>query len=227
VGAEALVRWSHPIRGIIPPAEFIPAAERDHRIEAITRFVVEQAIADMASLPADSTLSVAVNLSVPVLRRPGFAQYVGKLLEQAQLHASRLTIEITESVFMSVDDHVVMSNLNAFAAAGCGISIDDFGTGFSTLETLQRLPATEVKIDQTFVKSLAIHTADSVIVGSIIKMAKGLNQLVVAEGIEDAATLRHLAAMGCDQGQGFHIGRPQRFDCYLALVREAKSRHVA
>jgi EAL domain-containing protein (putative c-di-GMP-specific phosphodiesterase class I) len=130
-------------------------------------------------------------------------------------------------VFLSVDDHVVMGNLNAFAAAGFGISIDDFGTGFSTLETLQRVPATEVKIDQTFVKSLAVRTADSIIVASIIKMAKGLNHRVVAEGIEDAATLRQLAAMGCDQGQGFHIGRPQPFDAFLALAGDASSRCVA
>ncbi|UVO53939.1 EAL domain-containing protein [Sphingomonas sp. SUN039] len=227
VGAEALVRWSHPVRGAIPPIEFIPAAERDHRIETITRFVLERAVADLASLPAESKLSVAVNLSVPVLRQPGFAQYVRQLLERARLDPSRFTVEITESVFLSVDEHIVMTNLNAFAEAGFGISIDDFGTGFSTLETLQRIPATEVKIDQTFVKSLAVRTADSIIVGSIIKMAKGLDHRVVAEGIEDAATLRQLTAMGCDQGQGFHIGRPQTFAAFLALAAEVRSRRAA
>jgi diguanylate cyclase len=227
VGAEALVRWSHPTRGLISPVEFIPAAERDHRIDTITRFVLERSVADVASLAAASTLTVAVNLSVPVLRQPGFARYFEKLIVSSHLLPSRFTVEITESVFLSVDDHVVMGNLNAFAAAGFGISIDDFGTGFSTLETLQRVPATEVKIDQTFVKSLAVRTADSIIVASIIKMAKGLNHRVVAEGIEDAATLRQLAAMGCDQGQGFHIGRPQSFDAFLALAGDASSRRVA
>jgi diguanylate cyclase len=227
IGAEALVRWSHPVRGAISPGEFIPAAERDHRIETITRFVVERAVADMASLPAESKLTVAVNLSVPVLRQPGFAQYFRELLDRLRLAPSRFTIEITESVFLSVDEHIVMTNLLAFAEAGFGISIDDFGTGFSTLETLQRVPATEVKIDQTFVKSLAVRTADSIIVASIIKMAKGLNHRVVAEGIEDAATLRQLVAMGCDQGQGFHIGRPQPFASFLALVAEVRARRAA
>jgi len=227
VGSEALVRWSHPVRGVISPAEFIPAAERDHRIEAITRFVLEKTIADMTSLPGNSRLTVAVNLSVPVLRKPGFAAYVKQLLDRAQLSASRFTIEITESVFLSVNDDVVMENLDSFSEAGFGISIDDFGTGFSTLETLQRIPATEVKIDQTFVKSLAVRTADSIIVASIIKMAKGLNHRVVAEGIEDAVTLRLLKAMGCDLGQGFHIGRPQPFDAFLTLAGDVESRHAA
>jgi diguanylate cyclase len=227
VGAEALVRWLHPTRGTISPVEFIPAAERDHRIDTITRFVLEQAVADVASLAADSTLTVAVNISVPVLRQPGFAMYFEKLIVSSHLAPSRFTVEITESVFLSVDDHIVMGNLNAFAAAGFGISIDDFGTGFSTLETLQRVPATEVKIDQTFVKSLAVRTADSIIVASIIKMAKGLNHRVVAEGIEDATTLRQLAAMGCDQGQGFHIAKPQPFDAFLALAEKSNSRRVA
>lgn len=227
VGAEVLVRWAHPVRGAIGPGEFIPAAERDHRIERLTRFVFEQAMRDATRLASTTRLSLALNVSVPVLRQPRFASYVIDLVAQNGLLPQRFTIEITESVFLSVDDDVVVDNLKRLGTAGFGISIDDFGTGFSTLESLQRVPATEVKIDQTFVKTLVDRTADRVIVESIIKMAQGLNRTVVAEGVEDAATLNELKALGCDQAQGFLIGRPQVFSEFVQLASARLAQNAA
>ena len=227
VGAEVLVRWSHPTRGAISPADFIPVAERDHRIERLTRFVFERAMADASRLGPGTDLTLALNVSVPVLRQLTFANYVIDLVKQHGLSPHRFTIEITESVFLSVDDVVVVDNLKRLGSAGFGISIDDFGTGFSTLESLQRVPATEVKIDQTFVKTLANRNADRVIVESIINMAQGLKRTVVAEGVEDALTLRELRGLGCDQAQGFLIGRPQTFVEFVQLAGHHLAKEAA
>ena len=227
VGAEVLVRWNHPERGAISPVEFIPAAERDHRIERLTRFVFQRAMQDAVELSRIGHLGLALNVSVPVLRQSDFATYVIGLVDQFGLSASMFTIEITESIFLSVEDVAIRDNLNQLAGAGFGISIDDFGTGFSTLESLQRVPATEVKIDQTFVKTLTGRSADRIIVESIIKMAQGLDRTVVAEGVEDANTLRELVAMGCDQVQGFFIGRPQPLSDFVAFVEDRAHRAAA
>jgi diguanylate cyclase len=227
VGAEALVRWAHPQRGAIGPIDFIPAAERDHRIESLTRFVFRQAMSDAVALKGVSSITLALNVSAPVLRRPDFSTFAIELADQYGLSASMFTIEITESVFLSVEDECVGTNLKRLRDAGFGISIDDFGTGFSTFESLQRVPATEVKIDQTFVKSLSNRSADRIIVTSIIKMAQGLNRKVVAEGVEDAQTLRQLAALGCDEVQGYFVGRPQPFADFVELLSTNKVRTAA
>jgi EAL domain-containing protein (putative c-di-GMP-specific phosphodiesterase class I) len=124
-------------------------------------------------------------------------------------------------VFLSADDEVVTENLRQLTEAGLGLSIDDFGTGFSTLESLQRVPATEVKIDQTFVKSLLTKPGDRIIVSSIIRMAQGLNRRVVAEGVETAETQTLLVALGCDEAQGYFIGRPQSLDQFIKTVASA------
>lgn len=227
VGAEVLVRWTHPERGAISPLEFIAAAERDHRIERLTRYVFERAIGDAKRLGRDTSLSLAINVSVPVLRQPHFYSYVIDLITESGLRPAKFTLEITESVFLSVDDTVVVDNLRRLRAAGLGISIDDFGTGFSTLESLQRVPANEVKIDQTFVKALTERTADRIIVDSIIKMAQGLSRTVVAEGVETAEALADLTALGCDQAQGFYIGRPQPFPDFVAFAAQQLCRSAA
>lgn len=226
VGAEVLVRWDHPVRGAVSPAEFIPAAERDHRIERLTRFVFQRAMEDAVMLGRTASVGLALNVSVPVLRNREFGHYAVEIVEKFGLAPAQFTLEITESVFLAVDDVVVMDNLTHLARMGFGISIDDFGTGFSTLESLQRVPASEVKIDQTFVKTLTGRATDRIIVQSIIKMAQGLGRKVVAEGVEDAVTLRELVAMGCDQAQGFFIGRPQPIGEFMAFV-EARNRRTA
>ena len=226
-GAEALLRWKHPHRGAIGPLDFIPAAERDHRIDRLTRFVFRQAMIDAASLKGKAKITLAINVSVPVLRQPDFADDAVRLVRKFDLSPSMFTIEITESVVLSVDDRIVLANLKALAAAGFGVSIDDFGTGFSTLESFQRVPATEVKIDQTFVKALSSESGDRIIVSSIVRMAQGLGRKVVAEGVEDAYTLRELAALGCDEVQGFFVGRPQPFAEFAVLVLPNSARSAA
>ena len=227
VGAEVLLRWTHPQRGAISPVNFIAAAERDHRIERLTRFVFERAVQDATVMGRTAQLSLALNVSVPVLRQPEFAGYVIDLVARHGLTPQQFTIEITESVFFSVDDDVVVDNLQRLGAAGFGISIDDFGTGYSTFESVQRIPATEVKIDQTFVKALGERSADRIIVESIIKMAQGLRRTVVAEGVEDAATLAELRTLGCDQVQGYFISRPQPFDSFIDFVVQRSQRNAA
>ncbi len=227
VGAEVLLRWTHPQRGAISPVDFIAAAERDHRIERLTRFVFERAVQDATVMGRTAQLSLALNVSVPVLRRPEFAGYVIDLVARHGLTPQHFTIEITESVFFSVDDDVVVDNLQRLGAAGFGISIDDFGTGYSTFESVQRIPATEVKIDQTFVKALGERSADRIIVESIIKMAQGLRRTVVAEGVEDAATLAELRTLGCDQVQGYFISRPQPFGGFIDFVVQRSQRNAA
>ncbi len=218
VGAEVLARWTHAERGSIGPAEFIPVAERDHRIERLTQFVFRQAMSDAVRLRDKNDLKLAINVSVPVLRRPDFAQFVIGLTRDFGLATSMFTIEITESVFLSGDDKVVTANLRQLTDAGLHISIDDFGTGFSTLESLQRVPASEVKIDQTFVKSLLSKPGDRVIVSSIIRMAQGLNRRVVAEGVETAEALTLLSALGCDEAQGYFVGRPQSLNDFIETI---------
>ena len=218
VGAEVLARWTHPERGAIDPGEFIPVAERDHRIERLTQFVFHQAMSDAVRLRTEKDLKVALNVSVPVLRRPDFASFVIGLTRDFGLPSEMFTIEITESVFLSADDEVVTENLRQLTEAGLGLSIDDFGTGFSTLESLQRVPATEVKIDQIFVKSLLTKPGDRIIVSSIIRMAQGLNLRVVAEGVETAETQALLIALGCDEAQGYFVGRPQSLDEFIKTV---------
>jgi len=218
VGAEVLARWTHPERGAIGPSEFIPIAERDHRIERLTQFVFRQAMSDAVRLRSQRDLKLALNVSVPVLRRPNFAQFVIGLTRDFGLPTSMFTIEITESVFLSGDDKVVTENLRQLTDAGLSISIDDFGTGFSTLESLQRVPASEVKIDQTFVKALLTKPGDRIIVSSIIRMAQGLSRRVVAEGVETAETLTMLVALGCDEAQGYFVGRPESFNDFVETV---------
>jgi EAL domain-containing protein (putative c-di-GMP-specific phosphodiesterase class I)/CHASE2 domain-containing sensor protein len=218
VGAEVLARWTHPERGAIGPGEFIPVAERDHRIERLTQFVFRQVMSDAVQLQGMNDLKLALNVSVPVLRRPDFARFVIGLTRDFGLRLEMFTIEITESVFLSADDEVVTENLRQLTEAGLGLSIDDFGTGFSTLESLQRVPANEVKIDQTFVKSLLTKPGDRIIVSSIIRMAQDLKRRVVAEGVESAETLALLTALGCDEAQGYFIGRPQSLDDFIATV---------
>jgi EAL domain-containing protein (putative c-di-GMP-specific phosphodiesterase class I) len=221
-----LARWTHPERGAIGPAEFIPVAERDHRIERLTQFVFRQAMKDAVRLRANQDLKLALNVSVPVLRRPDFASFVIGLTRDFGLPSKMFTIEITESVFLSGDDAIVTENLRRLTEAGLGLSIDDFGTGFSTLESLQRVPATEVKIDQTFVKSLLTKPGDRIIVSSIIRMAQGLNRRVVAEGVESADTQTLLVALGCDEAQGYFVGRPQSLDDFIETVTSGTKRRL-
>ncbi|MBT2189013.1 EAL domain-containing protein [Sphingobium nicotianae] len=201
-GAEALIRWIHPDRGFIRPDRFVRAIEDAGRIDKLTLYVLERAIADFAPLG----LSVAVNLSMRMLGKNKLEAPLRDLLETYGMPAEKLTLEITESATMTDDQG--MAELESLRALGILISIDDYGTGQSTLSYLKRLPASELKIDQSFVRQVLTSRSDAVLINSTIKLAHELDMRVVAEGVEDQQVLDALAGMECDIIQGYHVGRP-------------------
>jgi diguanylate cyclase (GGDEF)-like protein len=208
VGVEALVRWEHPLYGEVAPDEFIAIAEQTGLIRELTRYVLDSAIAACARWArAGFPVTVSVNLSARNLLEPDLASTVQELLVRHGVTGRSLIIEITESHLMADPDRT-SEVLRQLAAAGIRISIDDFGTGYSSLSYLKRLPVTEVKIDKSFVRDLATNDEDSAIIASITSLAHNLRLDVVAEGVEDAATLDLLRALGCDTAQGYHIARP-------------------
>jgi EAL domain-containing protein (putative c-di-GMP-specific phosphodiesterase class I)/CHASE2 domain-containing sensor protein len=208
-GAEALIRWTHPERGFIRPDRFVRAIEDAGRIEKLTLYVLERAIADFAPLG----LSVAVNLSMRMLGKNRLEAPLRELLQIYGMPAEKLTLEITESANMA-DDHGI-EELEALRALGVQISIDDYGTGQSTLSYLKRLPASELKIDQSFVRQVLASRSDQVLINSTIKLAHELDMRVVAEGVEDAQVLAALQRLECDIIQGYHIGRPVAFEEFV------------
>ncbi len=226
-GAEVLSRWAHPDRGAISPADFIPAAERSQRIHRLTSYVVEQAIIAAAKLRPLADCKLAINISVPVLAQAGFANRMRELVHRHGVPPQSITIEVTESVVMTANDSHIEINLNTLRRDGFGISIDDFGTGFSTLEYVRRIPAHEMKVDQSFVRKITTSPADRVIVESIVQMAHQLDRKVVAEGVEDSDTMAMLRDMGCDEVQGYFIGRPVAFDQFCKTLDEHVKRQAA
>lgn len=207
-GAEALVRWTHPTKGLIPPLDFILVAEQHDRIERLTRFVLDNAIKAAAEINAlGMPFNIAVNLSTRLLGDPAFPDAVAGLLARHQLAPYHLTLEVTETAAIGSNEDN-LKTLVRLRDLGVAISIDDYGTGLSTLEYLRKIPSTEIKIDQSFVAGVTRSRSDRLMVHSTIELAHSLGQKVVAEGVEDAATLQSLAMIGCDFAQGFWIGRP-------------------
>jgi diguanylate cyclase (GGDEF)-like protein len=207
-GAEALARWHHAGRGFVPPDEFIPLAEHSGLIRPLTLHVLETSLRRCASWRrAGHDVDVAVNLSPNSLLDSGLPDVVAKLLGQAGVPARALTLEITESAIMS-DPTGSIATLDRLHALGVKLAIDDFGTGYSSLGRLRQLPIHEVKIDKSFVQRLTIDHRDRAVVRSAIQLGHALDLEVVAEGVEDDATLTHLAREGCNTVQGFFISRP-------------------
>lgn len=207
-GAEALVRWQHPELGHISPAEFVPIAEATGLIERLTARVLRLACLQAAhwrslGLP----IRVWVNFSTQNLPEIGLADKVMALLDEIHLPANALGIEITESVMME-NINYTLPMLQKLRESGVSISIDDFGTGFSSLNYLKQLPVTELKIDQSFVKEMERNASDRIIVQSIIQLGHNLGHRVTAEGAENKNTLQLLQDMGCDTAQGYYIGKP-------------------
>jgi EAL domain-containing protein (putative c-di-GMP-specific phosphodiesterase class I) len=203
-GAEALVRWSHPSRGEIRPDQFIPTLEDNGRIEKLTLHVLETAIRDFSKL--DESLSVAINISAKMIGRNRLIEPIAEMLAQSGMDASRLTLEITESAALAGSAGI--DELNGLRALGVHISIDDYGTGQSTLSYLKRLPATELKIDRSFVQVIATSRSDAAVVDSTVKLAHALGLVVVAEGVESEEVLNLLRQMSCDMVQGYYFGEP-------------------
>jgi diguanylate cyclase (GGDEF)-like protein len=205
---EALVRWKHPIRGVVPPLEFIPFAEHTGYIRAITQWVLAHAVAQCAAWRAEGLpMNVAVNLSARDVMDPELPDRFALLLRQNFCAARWFTLEITESAILDDPGHAI-ENLKRLHALGCRLAIDDYGTGYSSLSYLRRLPMHELKIDKNFVMAMARDRGDEVIVRSTIELAHNMGLGVVAEGVEDEMTLDRLRALGCDMVQGFWLSRP-------------------
>jgi diguanylate cyclase (GGDEF)-like protein len=206
VGFEALLRWSHPVLGAISPEQFIPIAEQSGAIAAIGAWALEAACTEAASW--SEPLPVSVNLS-PVQFRQGvdLAAIVAQVLEATGLPPARLELEITEGVLIA-DFAGALRTLSALRATGVRISLDDFGTGYSSLNYLWRFPFDKIKIDRSFVQALGSDAGATAIVSAVLNLAHNLDLLVTAEGVETAAQLQMLREMGCDQAQGYLLGRP-------------------
>jgi len=207
-GVETLVRWAHPKRGPIGPDAFIPAIEQAGRIRDLTAHVLQQALEDaLRWSESGHDIGVAVNVSATLLADHEFIETVGGILRGHALPNHRVTIEVTESAAMASPERAIAA-LESWRSLGVSISIDDYGTGQSSLNYLQKLPATELKIDKSFVQTAVTDSRNAIMVRSTIGLAHELGMKTVAEGIEDEACLRLLAEMGCDTGQGYHIGKP-------------------
>jgi diguanylate cyclase (GGDEF)-like protein len=208
-GAEALVRWLHPSLGLVPPDKFIGLAETTGLISELTRHVLAVALRECASWEQDgSPVTVAVNLSPRVLDDPGIVDLIREALRTAGVPATRLVLEITESVLMA-DPESAIDILSKLAALGVSISLDDFGTGYSSLAYLQRLPVDELKIDKSFVDAVGSGEPDAeALFRSIAALGNNLGLRTVAEGIETAPQVATVARLGCSLGQGYHFSRP-------------------
>jgi diguanylate cyclase (GGDEF)-like protein len=207
-GVEALVRWQHPTQGLLSPEAFVPLAERTGLVHPLTRFVLDAALAQCRSWYDDGIeLPVAVNLSTRTLLDRTFGDEVRRLLAYWKLPARLLTLEITESALMG-DPERAAELLMDLAGMGVQLSIDDFGTGYSSLSSLRMLPVHELKIDRSFVRDMLNQPLDASIVRAIVDLGHTLGLSVVAEGVEDQATAMELSRLGCDIGQGYHLGLP-------------------
>lgn len=207
-GVEALVRWQHPVLGLLPPAQFVPVAERTALIHPLTRYVLSAALAECRRWhDAGRELHVAVNVSVRNLLDDAFLADVTGLLAAWGVPARCLELEVTESAIMA-DPGRARLMLAAFADLGVTLSIDDFGAGYTSLAHLTRLPVHTVKIDRSLVARMVAEPTDAVVVRSVIELAHHLGLTTVAEGVEDAATRDRLAALGCDVAQGYLFSRP-------------------
>ena len=207
-GFEALARWTHPSRGPVPPAEFVPAAERTGLIVAMERHVLDVACRQLAAWRGEhASLTVAVNVSARHLHEPDFLDVVLGTLAHHRLPPSALVLEVTESLLFRDDEHV-RGILERLRTTGVGLALDDFGTGYSSLSRLARYPFDTLKIDRAFVTDLEGSAAASPVLTATLAMARGLGMSVVAEGVETRAQLDFLLEHGCDLAQGYLLSRP-------------------
>ncbi len=210
-GVEALVRWEHPARGLIPPNEFIPLAEETHQILGLGRWVLREACRQaavwQARHPAATPLEISVNVSGIQLEQPALVDEVRTALERANLDPASLVLEITETALMS-DSEASMEKLAELKGLGVKLAVDDFGTGYSSLEYLRRFPIDTLKVARAFVDGLRGPAEGKPLVQAIIDLADSFGLSVVAEGIEEREQRDRLVELGCEFGQGFHFARP-------------------
>jgi predicted signal transduction protein with EAL and GGDEF domain len=227
VGAEALVRWQHPVRGNVFPDQFIPFAEQTGFIRVLTQWVLERSAELCHALAMRGVhLKISVNLSTRDLLDPDLPIKFGEIFMRHQVSPGAFCLEITESAIM--DDPVrAQQTLERLHAMGCDLSIDDFGTGYSSLAYLKRLPVDELKIDKSFVLNMASDVGDAKIVRSTIDLGHNMGLRVVAEGVESEAAWNILAEMGCDQGQGYFMSRPMPADQLAGWVENWRAPALA
>ncbi len=208
VGVEALVRWNHPRRGLVPPDAFLPMLEQTNQMSALTAVVLRQSLTDAAELGrAGVPIRMSVNISASDLIHEQLADKIARQLDRVGLRPEMLTIEVTEDTVM-IDRVRSLRTLHQIRASGVNISVDDYGTGRASLSYIRDLPITELKLDRSFLEGIPVDTHNAAIVRSTIELAHALDLPLVAEGVEDQAALDWLAHLGCDLGQGYHISRP-------------------
>jgi len=218
-GAEALVRWQHPELGFLNPDDFVPAAEKSGTIVVLTRHVLSEAVRQCREWEdAGHELQISVNLSARDLLDEYLPYYVVQILKEHDLAANRLTLEVTESSIME-DLRRATTVLDLLKDVGVMISMDDFGTGHSSLAQLRNIPLDELKIDKSFITTIASDEHNDAIVRTTVELAHGMGLRVVAEGVEDATTIRRIAALGCEQAQGYFLSKPVPPAQLLAWLR--------
>jgi diguanylate cyclase (GGDEF)-like protein len=221
-GVEALVRWSHPTRGLVPPDEFIPLAQKTGVIVPLTHFVLNEAVRQARTWQLEGLhLCVGVNLSARNLLDVHLPDTVGELLTRWEVPPSLLELEITESTILA-DPIRAMHILSRLSGMGVRLAIDDFGTGYSSLSYLKRLPVDALKIDKSFIQGMEENENDAVIVKSTIDLGRNLGLRVVAEGVETAEAWRQLVVLGCDVAQGYYLSRPVPAAELVAWVRASR-----
>ncbi len=226
LGVEALVRWHHPVRGLVPPGEFIPLAEECGLILPLGRWVLEAACAQLAAWADDpwrSRLVIAVNVSARQFLHEDFVAGVVAALERSGADPGRLDLELTESSLVT-DVDKVSEKMEALKALGVGFSLDDFGTGYSSLAYLKRLPLDQLKIDRSFVRDILVDPNDAAIARMIIVLADNLGLRVIAEGVECEEQRDFLARNGCSTYQGYLFSAPQPIDALEAFLDARRSR---
>jgi EAL domain-containing protein (putative c-di-GMP-specific phosphodiesterase class I) len=218
VGAEALVRWRHPVRGLVSPADFIPLAEQTGLVVPVGQQVLAQACAQLVAWSRHEGtrgLTLSVNVSARQFHQHDFVEQVLHTLEEAGADPNRLKLEITETLLLA-DVGEVARKMALLRAQGVRFSIDDFGTGYSSLAYLKRLPLDEIKIDRSFVNDVLHDSNDASIVQTVLLLARSLSLKVVAEGVETAAQRDFLSQHGCPYFQGYLFGRPMPAADWLA-----------
>jgi EAL domain-containing protein (putative c-di-GMP-specific phosphodiesterase class I) len=219
VAVEALLRWQHPTRGLVPPLDFIPLAEETGLIVPIGRWVLDQACRQVALWQQDgeAPLGVSVNLSSRQFRDAGLVADVGNALKETGLKSELLTLEITETSVME-DADSVLRKMEAVTDLGVKLVIDDFGVGYSSLSYLKRFPVRGLKIDKSFVDGLSHDPTDLAIIQATVMFAAAAGLRVTAEGIETEAQAKRLGALGCDHGQGYYFAKPLPADEAATLL---------
>jgi EAL domain-containing protein (putative c-di-GMP-specific phosphodiesterase class I) len=221
LGAEVLIRWQHPERGLVPPIQFIPLSEESGLILPIGLWVLETACAQIKRWEVDENarhLQLAVNVSALQFRQSDFVEQVCGVLKKTAINPGRLKLELTESLVLE-DVNDTVTKIQALKELGIHFAMDDFGTGYSSLSYLSKLPLDQLKIDQSFVYNIGIKPSDAVIVQTIIGMAKNLDMEVIAEGVETEQQRDFLERNGCIHYQGYLFGKPVPLEAFEQLLR--------